>query len=85
MRGNESEIVKLNVALCNAVGITSIDRCSGFDLKVRPGQIPVVIATYQIKDSDGLSGVFDEFKLVQSRGVVFGADVGDGMAATPNV
>jgi hypothetical protein len=67
---NDSEIVKLNIALCKAFGITSVDRCSGFDLKVRPGQAPVVVATYQIKDSDGLSAVVDEFNLVQERDVV---------------
>ena len=63
MSSEKSKIVDLNIALAHAVGITCTDRLAGFELKVSSGTLPLVRATFLLKDADGLRQVVHDFQL----------------------
>ena len=67
MSNEQSKIVDLNIALAHAVGITCTDRLAGFELKVRSGTLPLVSATFFLKDADGLRQVVHDFQLTSTK------------------
>ena len=57
----------LNVALCNALGITDTERVTAVTLRLRPQHFPTVTVVYHAPSAEGMQEVVDKYELTPDR------------------
>lgn len=66
----ESPNVRLARAIGEAVGISSLHRCSGMRLELTPGQLPKVVAEFWLQSPEGLVKELAEYELAPRAGLI---------------